>query len=84
MATAVKQAIEEKRLRFFQNGSYSYIPSKEYKEMKEKSVFTKKESEKNILRECVNKLTNLEKAFVTATLQNKKVTHVFNGRIILV
>lgn len=84
MATAVKQAIEEKRLRFFQNGSYSYIPSKEYKEMKEKSVFTEKASELRGLKKCVKKLTILEESLIQATLLGKKVSHVFNGRVILV
>ena len=30
----IKKAQQEGRIRFYDNGSYSYIPSKEYMEMK--------------------------------------------------
>ena len=81
---AIQQAIEEKRLRFFNNGSYSYKPSRKYEEMKQKSVFIKKETTQNVLRECVSKLSTLGNAFEIAKKQGKVVSHVFNGKIILV
>ena len=83
MATGIQKAIEEKRIRFFSNGSYSYIPSEEYKEMKNKQ---KKEinEEVDMLKKCIAKLENLDKAFIVAANKNKKVSHVFNGKIVLV
>ena len=83
MKNGIQKAIEEKRIRFFSNGSYSYIPSEEYKEMKNKQ---KKEinEEVDMLKKCIAKLENLDKAFIVAANKNKKVSHVFNGKIVLV
>ena len=83
MATGIQKAIDEKRIRFFSNGSYSYIPSEEYKKMKNKQKKEKNE-EITVLKDCITKLKNLDKAFVTAAVQNKKVSHVFNGKIVLI
>ena len=48
----VRQAIEENRIIFFNNGRYKYVPSKEYQKEKEK--------EKRFDSEKANKIHNLK------------------------
>ena len=84
MATGIKKALQEGRIRFYNNGSYSYIPSKEYMEMKKNSKKAKKNEEITVLKDCISKLQNLDKAFIVAANKNKKVSHVFNGKIVLI
>ena len=84
MATGIKKALQEGRIRFYNNGSYSYIPSKEYMEMKKNSKKAQENEEISTLKKCISKLQNLDKAFIVAANQNKKVSHVFNGKIVLI
>lgn len=82
MNEKVKNALNEGRLKFFENGRYSYKPSKEYL-----AKFGKKQvddSEIKILRDSVKKLDNLSYAFTVAEKKHMKVSHVSNGKIILV
>jgi hypothetical protein len=82
MNEKVKKALNEGRLKFFDNGRYSYKPSKEYlTKFGKKSISS---SEIKILRDSVKKLDNLSHAFIVAEERNKKVSHVSNGKIILV
>ena len=81
MHPKVQKAFEEGRLRFFNNGGYSYKPSKEYV-----TRFGKRETNSpiKVFRDSITKLDNLDKAFEIAERKHKKVSHVSNGRIILV
>ena len=80
---AVQQAIKEGRLQFFANGSYRYTPSQEYlnkfKREKAKAV-----SYLQGLKDAVDKLDRLDKAFQIAKERGKRVSHVSFNRIHLV
>lgn len=82
MNEKVKKALNEGRLKFFENGKYSYKPSKEYT-----TRFNKKDnsdSYSKVIKDTVKKLDNLTYAFTVAQKTNKRVSHVSNGKIILV
>lgn len=57
----VKRAINENRLYFHKNGSYSYVPSKEYKEHISKISSNKMKSSVNLLLRngVFNKVKNI-------------------------
>lgn len=82
MNNTIKKALDEGRLKFYGNGRYSYKPSKEYL-----TKFGKKEiveSEIKVLRDSIKKLDRIDYAFTVAKERNKTVSHVSNGKIILV
>ena len=81
---AIQKAIQEKRLMFFSNGKYKYIPSKEYLD-KFKGTNGEKKADAYLpsLKEVANKLNRLEKAFQVAKREGKRVSHVHNGKIVL-
>lgn len=75
---SVEKAIKEGRLKFYSNGSYSYKPSQEY------LTKVKKIPINTVVRDSIKKLDNLLYAFGVAEKQGKKVSHVSDGKIILV
>ena len=82
MNSNIKKALSEGRLKFFNNGKYKYTPSKEY--VTKFGNNNKSDSEIKVLRDSVRKLDNLSYAFTVAQKTNKRVSHVSNGKIILV
>lgn len=88
---SVKQELTRKKGKFVQtrSGGYRYIPSKEYTQMKTnienrpKGVLPKGEFYR-ILVKSIQKLKNLEYAFVVAQKTQRRVSHVGSGKIILV
>lgn len=76
----VEKALKEGRLKFYDNGSYSYKPSKEYKtRFKKESV----ERKSTVIKNSVKKLDSLMYAFKVAEKTGKTVSHVSDGKIIL-
>jgi hypothetical protein len=77
----VQKALQERRLKFFSNGKYSYQPSQEYlaKFKGEKAV--KSDPYLPTLKEAANKLWRIEKAFEVAERRGKRVSHVAGGKI---
>lgn len=71
----VRKAISEGRLRFFKNGSYSYVPSKEYLDLKKGKK--KKETEAYILKGAARRLNRL----VQVMDKGKRVVRVTNNVI---
>lgn len=81
MKEQIEKALKEGRLRFFKNGKYSYTPSKEYETRFSKQAV---EKESTVIKNSVQKLDNLVYGFMVAEKTNKRVSHVTNGKIILV
>ena len=78
----VQKALQERRLRFFSNGKYSYTPSKEYlAKFKGEKAVVKSDPYLPSLKEVANKLWRLEKAFEVAERRGKRVSHV-TGNVI--
>ena len=76
----VEKALKEGRLKFYDNGSYSYKPSKEYQtKFKKESV----ERKSTVIKNSVKKLDSLMYAFKVAEKTGKTVSHVSDGKIIL-
>ena len=82
MNSNIKKALSEGRLKFFNNGKYKYTPSKEY--VTRFGNNNKSDSEIKVLRDSIKKLDRIDYAFTVAENRNKKVSHVSNGKIILV
>ena len=77
----VEKALKEGRLKFYGNGSYSYKPSKEYQtKFKKESV----ERKSTVIKNSVQKLDSLMYAFKVAEKTGKTVSHVSDGKIILI
>lgn len=74
----VRRAIEEKRLVFYRNGSYSYIPSKEY-ELKYGKTARERQQQKIVERDativCARRLGKIANALD----RGKKVARITNG-----
>jgi len=74
----VKRAIQEKRLIFHKNGSYTYIPSKEYQE-KYGEIAKRRREQKITLRDativCARRLGKISDALD----RGKKVTRIKGG-----
>jgi hypothetical protein len=83
MNNSVKKALSERRLMFFSNGKYKYIPSKEYLDKFKGNGEKKADAYLPSLKEVANKLNRLEKAFEVAKREGKRVSHVHNGKIVL-
>lgn len=71
------------------NGRYKYIPSKEYMEMRanlEKKAThpIPKDSFIKLLKGAHKKLSNLNYAFKVAEETNRRVSHILEGKIVLV
>jgi hypothetical protein len=85
----VKQDIKKKEGKIYKTAKgWRYDPSPEYKLMKEslnrKNELTVTGEFKKPFWDALDKLNNLDKAFDISVKSNRKVSHVSNGKIILV
>lgn len=77
----VEKALKEGRLKFYRNGSYSYVPSLEYKTRNNTKTV---ENTSKVIKDSIHKLDRIAYAFSVAEKTSKKVSHVSNGKIILI
>jgi hypothetical protein len=83
MHQSIQRAIQENRLKFFSNGSYSYIPSKEYMEKfvyKEPIRFS--ETKIRAVKSATLTLDSVIKGKNVAQVKGKKLSHIKNGQFI--
>lgn len=78
----VQKALQERRLRFFSNGKYSYQPSKEYlAKFKGEKAVVKSDPYLPSLKAVAFRLNKLVLAFEVAERRGQRVSHV-TGNVI--
>jgi hypothetical protein len=78
----ITKAVEEKRLQFFENGSYKYIPSQEYKDKYQNENKEKAYSLVESIKKACPKLTSIAHAMKVGENRGQRLVCISENKFI--